>query len=281
MTHGVMVALLILVQSVKVRILMGQRKLQVMNFGPAFGGTFLFIYLGFFITFVYKPQTMKLITAFAFLLLIGNLFSQDCSNYYFLQNNKTVEMTITNGKGKESGKMTYVVSNSKKSGSSITAMINSEFVDAKGKSITKATNNVKCENGVMQMDMKTFIPPAQTEQMKSGEAKATDVYLEYPANMNVGDQLKDGQFNMDYESSGLKSSIEISITERKVEGKESVTTPAGTWECYKISAKNKIVSKTAGIGFPIKMDVTEWFSPGFGVVKTESKSGKTEITSIK
>ena len=130
--------------------------------------------------------------------------------------------------------------------------------------------------------MKTFIPPAQMEQMKTGEAKATDVYLEYPANMNVGDQLKDGQFNMDYEStSGLKSSIEISITERKIEGKETITTSAGTWECYKISAKNKIVSKIAGIGFPIKMDVIEWFAPGFGIVKTESKTGKTEITSIK
>jgi hypothetical protein len=29
------------------------------------------------------------------------------------------------------------------------------------------------------------------------------------------------------------------------------------------------------------MDVVEWFAPGFGIVKTESKSGKTEITSIK
>jgi hypothetical protein len=225
---------------------------------------------------------MRLTILFAFFLLSGKIFSQDCSNYYFLQNNKTVEMTISNNKGKESGKMTYVVSESKKNGNSVTATINSEFVDAKGKTITKATNNVKCENGVMQMDMKTFIPPAQMEQMKSGEAKATDVYLEYPANMNVGDQLKDGQFNMDYESgSGLKSSIEISITERKVEGKESVTTPAGTWECYKISANNKIVSKVAGIGFPIKMDVVEWFAPGFGIVKTESKTGRTEITSIK
>ena len=225
---------------------------------------------------------MRLISVLVLLLLTGNLFSQDCSNYYFLQNNKTVEMTITNGKGKESGKMTYVVSDSKKNGSSITATINSEFVDAKGKSISKATNNVKCENGVMQMDMKTFIPPMQNEQMKTGSATATDVYLEYPANMNVGDQLKDGQFNMDYETtSGLKSSIEISITERKVEGKETITTPAGTWECFKISAKNKIVSKIAGIGIPIRMDVIEWYAPGFGIVKTESKTGKTEITSIK
>jgi len=191
-------------------------------------------------------------------------------------------MTISNNKGKESGKMIYKISDVTKSGSSATATINSEFIDTKGKTITSSTNNVKCTGGVMQMDMKVFIPAAQQEQMKTGAANASDVYLEYPSNMNVGDQLKDGQLSMDYESSGgLKSSIQISITERKVEGKETVTTPAGTWECFKITAHNKIVSKIAGIGIPINMDVTEWFAPGFGIVKTESKTGKTEITAIK
>jgi hypothetical protein len=36
-----------------------------------------------------------------------------------------------------------------------------------------------------------------------------------------------------------------------------------------------------GIGIPINADVTEWYAPGFGVVKTESGGGKTEITAIK
>ena len=221
---------------------------------------------------------MKLVTAFACLFFSADLFSQDCSNYYYLQDNKTIEMTISNKNGKESGKMTYILSNSKKNGNAVTATVNSEFVDTKGKTITKATNNVKCENGVMQMDMKVFIPPSQT----SGTATASDFYLEYPARMNVGDQLKEGHLSMDSESSGgMKSSIEIAITERKVDGKESVTTAAGTWECYKITSKNKITSRIAGIGIPITMMVTEWFAPGFGVVKTESKTGKTEITSIK
>ena len=225
---------------------------------------------------------MKLLSPLAFILVCGNLFSQDCSNYFYLQNNKTIEMTVSNKNGKESGKMTYKVSDAKKNGSNVTATINSEFVDAKGETISKATNNVKCDNGVMQMNMKAFIPAAQLGQMKSGTATASDVYIEYPATLNVGDHLKDGQFSMDYESaSGLKSTIEISITDRKVEGKESTTTPAGTWECYKISSKNRITTRIAGIGIPINLTVTEWYAPGFGVVKTESKTGKTEITSIK
>lgn len=225
---------------------------------------------------------MRVISYFLFLFISGTLSAQDCSSYYYMQNNKTVEMTISNNKGKESGKMIYKISGVKKNGITVSSTVNSEFIDTKGKVVTTAINNIKCENGVMQMDMKVFIPAAQQEQMKTGNATASDVYLEYPAKMNVGDQLKDGEFKMDYENTGgMKSSIEISITERKVEGKESVSTAAGTWECYKISAKNKITTRIAGIGIPIKMDVTEYFAPGFGIVKTESKTGKTEITSIK
>jgi hypothetical protein len=225
---------------------------------------------------------MKYFAGIIMLLCCSRFFAQDCSNFYYLQNNKTIELTITNNKGKETGKMVYTISDGKKSGNILTATVNSEFFDSKGKSVNKAVNNVQCENGMMMMDMKMFIPSAQQEQMGTASASASNVYLEYPAGMNVGDQLKDGLFNMDFETGGgLKSSIEISITERKVEAMESIMTPAGTWECFKISTKNKITTKIAGIGIPIRMDVTEWFAPGFGVVKTESKTGKTEITSIK
>ncbi len=228
-----------------------------------------------------KNKHMKYFAGFIMLLCCSRFFAQDCSNFYYLQNNKTIELTITNNKGKETGKMVYTISDGKKSGSIFTATVNSEFFDSKGKSVNKAVNNVQCENGMMMMDMKMFIPSAQQEQMGTASASASHVYLEYPAGMKVGDQLKDGLFNMDFETGGgLKSSIEISITERKVEAQESITTPAGTWECFKISTKNKITTKIAGIGIPIRMDVTEWFAPGFGVVKTESKTGKTEITSI-
>jgi hypothetical protein len=98
--------------------------------------------------------------------------------------------------------------------------------------------------------------------------------------MNTGDQLKDGAFTMDIDNNGLKQSISMNITERKVESKESVTTPAGTWDCYKISYKGKMNIKTMGIGMLLNFDGTEWFAPGFGVVKTESKNGSTAITAI-
>ncbi len=73
----------------------------------------------------------------------------------------------------------------------------------------------------------------------------------------------------------------MQVTNRKVQAKETVTTSAGTWDCYKITNSTKMKIKTMGIGMPMNIENTEWFAPGFGVVKTESKSGGTAITAIR
>ncbi len=224
---------------------------------------------------------MKKIFTIVCLLICVNMYAQKCSDYLFLQNNKTVEMTIYNKKGEENGKQIYTVSNVTNTGDVTTATLNSEMFDKKGKSIVKASNHIKCVSGVMMMNMKMMLPQQQAEQFGKAEATAEDVYIDYPSTMNAGDQLKDGSFSMDIDNNGLKQTINMSVTNRKVEGKESVTTTAGTWDCFKISYKSKMVIKTAGIGIPINIEGTEWYAPGVGVVKTQSKSGGTAITAIK
>lgn len=73
----------------------------------------------------------------------------------------------------------------------------------------------------------------------------------------------------------------IKVTNRKVEAKESVTTSAGTFECYKISENVEFKSL-----FSIKVKSVSWFSFEAGNVKTESYKdngkymGKTELTEI-
>ena len=190
-------------------------------------------------------------------------------------------MTITNKKGKEAGKLVYNISNLKKTGNATSATVNSEFFDKNGKSVSKAVNSVQCDNGTLLMDMKMFIPSTQQAQMGDVSATGTVNYLEYPANMKEGDALKDVNFSMDFKSTaGMAGRVTIDMTNRKVTGKENITTPAGTWDCYKITYHSKMNFKLL-IGFNMNSDVTEWYAPGFGVVKTESDSGKTEITAIK
>jgi hypothetical protein len=220
---------------------------------------------------------MKPISLLLLPLLGGNLaFSQNC-NFYYLQDGKTAEITFYTKKGDENGKGVYAVSSASKTGSTTTATVKSEIFNKKGKNIAKGTNNIKCDNGVLMVDLKAFISPEQAEQIKA-DAKAADVYLSYPANMKAGDALPDGNMDLDIQQdNGMKTHVDVKITDRKVEGQESITTPAGTWNCFKITYHSAIKVALMGIGIPIKADITEWFAPNFGVVKTESSKGSTTV----
>lgn len=226
---------------------------------------------------------MKKISLLALLACVFAIpgMAQDCKTYYYLQNNKTIEMTFYNKKGDETGKQVYTVTDVKNGGGTTTGQLSSEMFDKKGKSFAKAKGTIQCKGGVMMVDMKMSLPAAQQEQFGTTDAKADNIYMEYPASMNIGDQLKDATMDMEIENKGMKQSVSMVVNNRKVEGKESVTTPAGTWECYKISYKSKITIRTMGIGIPVNIEGTEWFAPRFGIVKTQSKHGGTAITSIK
>ena len=131
------------------------------------------------------------------------------------------------------------------------------------------------------VDMTMQLPQAQQEQFAKADVKAEKIFIEYPNNMKVGDKLKDATLDMNIDNSGMKQNVHMETSDRTVAAKESVTTTAGTWECFKITYKSKITIKTMGIGMPFNIEGSEWFAPGFGIVKTESKHGGTAITAIK
>lgn len=221
-----------------------------------------------------------LATAMAVFFTPG-VIAQDCSTYYLLQNNKTIEMTAYNRKGDPDGKQVYSITDVKNSGGSFTANFQSEMFNKKGKSQVKANGTAKCKDGIMFVDAKVMMPPAQQEQMGPTDAKVENVYIEYPRNMQPGETLKDANLDMEWENKGMKQSVSLIINNRKVEAKESVTTTAGTWDCFKITYKMRITIKIVGIGVPANVEGTEWFAPGFGIVKNETKYGSTAVTAIK
>lgn len=217
----------------------------------------------------------------AVVLFAFNMQAQECTGYYFLQNNKTIEMAITNKKGDLSAKQVYTVSNVENSGGSTTANLESEMFDKKGKSIAKSKSTIKCTGGVMMIDMKMTMPSGQPGMDPEMDVKADNIYIEYPNKMEVGDNLKNATMHLDWDNKGMKQSMDMEVFDRKVEAKEKITTPAGSWDCYKIAYKSKTRIKTMGIGVPMNIEGFEYFAPGFGIVKTESKHGGTEIVSIK
>lgn len=234
---------------------------------------------------------MRQIITILCLLLCGFVANaQDCSGYYYLTNS-SVEMTTYDRKDKESGKVTYTISDIKKSGDMTTANFTANMVDEKGKALSKSSGVYKCSGGSLYVDARVAMPQEQMAAYKDMEVKAEEVFIEYPATVAAGQSLPQVNFKMDVINKGSTfSTITLEQTNRKVEGKESITTPAGTWDCWKITYDGRFratLGGPSGIGIPVNFKSTEWFAPGFGIVKTETynKNGKsmgsTLITAVK
>jgi len=138
-----------------------------------------------------------------------------------------------------------------------------------------------CNAGTIIMDMRKFIPEEQKKAMGDFEMKIESENLEIPSKLSVGQQLKDGSVTMTASNSPIPMKMTVKITDRKVEAKETVTTPAGTFECFKISSKSTMTNQM-GMTMTFEFTNIEWLSEKVGMVKSESigKNGKSNGTAI-
>jgi hypothetical protein len=226
-------------------------------------------------------------------------YAQDCTTSLYLQKGKTIEMTIYDKKGEPNGREVYQISDVSSGGGTTTGTLNSEMFDKNGNSKAKVNSSITCTGGEIHLDMKLFLPPQQNEQVAGKmQANAKTSFLNYPNDMKVGDNLPDGNFSIDLSNGNTppggpggppgpppppfgSRSLTMVINARHVESQESVTTTAGTWNCFRISFKSKIRVQTGPLGFPVTVEGTEWYAPGVGIVKSQTKNGGTAITSIK
>ncbi len=225
------------------------------------------------------------ITAVA-LLCSFTLLPGDCDKMFIFKEGTSTTMTSYNEDGKVTGstKTVYTKVNKNATGVSVTA--NQENFDKKGKSTTKSEFVLKCEKGALIIDMRMMMSQQQAESYKDMEVTIEGTNLEYPGEFVVGSSLKDADVKMIVKSKdGMPMpmmGMTMRITNRKVEAKENVTTPAGTFECYKISQLSE--SKTI---FNLKVKSISWFCQEIGDVKTESYKengkflGKSELTELK
>jgi len=215
--------------------------------------------------------------------MFTGIVAQDCPMYYPDQENTQMEYKQYDKKGNLSGSSVQKIISIRKSAGSTEAEIASEHFDAKGKSLGSATLTAKCENGVFYIDMKNYMSQESMESYKDMEMTIEGGDLEMPRTMKAGDVLKNGNLKMSFASGGMTiMNMSVSITNRKVEAVENITTPAGTFECYKITYD--VATKMM---INVKMKGTEWYAKNVGMVKSESYTsdgklaGSTLLTGLK
>ena len=172
------------------------------------------------------------------LMLVGMvslvyLKAQECQFYYPEVKGAELVYKSFDKKGKLSGTTADKVTEYNKTVNGADATIHVKSSDAKGKLISESDLKVKCENGVFYFDMSGYLNQSASAY-KGMDVKMESNNLEMPSKLMAGDKLKDGWVKMTI-SGPFKMTMEISISDRVIEKKESITTEAGTFDCYKIN----------------------------------------------
>ncbi|MEQ9166431.1 MAG: hypothetical protein RLO12_09235, partial [Fulvivirga sp.] len=202
-------------------------------------------------------------------VVVSWVASAQCNQYYQLSEGSEWEMESYNAKGKVTGRQTQKVTNFSGDANSFTATVQSTIFDKKDKEVMQGDLEFKCQNGTMMVDMRNFINEEQMKAFQSYEMSIEADNLEIPNDLSVGQTLKDGSITITTSNSPIPMNMTVNITDRKVVAKESITTPAGTFECYKITS-NSTVNTKMGIGMTFNFTTVEWLAPKVAVVKSES-----------
>ncbi len=200
----------------------------------------------------------------------------DCDVYLPTDKGTKWEMTNYSAKGKETGKVTYELIDKVETDTATIYKIKTVSYDKKGEEQYSSTFEASCNGDHFHYDMDCMIDGEQMAAYKDMDVDVDASELELPkADAAAGTELADGSITIKMgTSTGMPMmKMTVNVTDRKVEGQESKTTPAGTFECTKLTQKvdTRIVMK-------IEASSTEWYSKDVGLVRSESYNKKGKLT---
>ena len=193
---------------------------------------------------------------------------ENCSKYYPLEEGSSFQYTMYDKRDKTEGITDYNITNVTNEGGTTTATFDMKFTDKKGREVFNSDYNISCSGDGITIDFESLFPTqmmAQYQEMGL-EMDITGTDIKLPNDLSVGKQLEDANVSVAMNMSGIKMNITVNQTDRIVEKKENVTTPAGTFNCYVIT--ETMVSKT--MGATQEMNNKLWLAEGVGMVKQES-----------
>ncbi|MCF8378424.1 MAG: DUF3108 domain-containing protein [Bacteroidales bacterium] len=219
----------------------------------------------------------------ACLLFSVTSIAQDCQMFFPVDQGTEMEIKDFDKKGKLSGSSIQTIVNKEENDNNISLTVAHKSFDDKGKPLTEGEFKARCEDGIFYMDMRNMIDESTFAAYQDMEITVDANDMAFPGVMDIGAQLPDADIAISVGSGGMPVfKMTVFIKNRKVEGLETITTEAGSFECYKMSydIETRMVVK-------VQAKAVQWIAKDVGMVRSESynKNGKlqgySELTSLK
>ncbi len=222
--------------------------------------------------------TKRIITALCFLGLVSVMTAQDCDGYYPMKKGVTYELTSYDKKDRLKSVTKNTVKDVYNKDGSKVAVLHTVATDSHNKETLNADYNMYCDGKKITVDINTLLRERMVASMaKNGSDIDTDITgenLQVPINLEVGQELPDSNMKMEVTSGTLKMDFGAKRYNRKVIGSETITVPAGTFDCM-------IISENVELKLMItkRTESKTWMAKGVGVVKSEVYDKKGRLSS--
>jgi hypothetical protein len=215
----------------------------------------------------------------------------DCGTSLLFRKGTAIYTNTYDGQGKLTSKNISTVTKVYDEGNMSVAEVQMKSVDEKDAGKAPMNAKYKCDGKQLYVDLSGLMPGSGDQSSKLQTSG-----MLFPFKLSAGETLPDANHSISMERGGKTMTITSHIKERKVEAKESLTTPAGTFDCYKISSvietelpgmdetSRKIMEETKKRMGKNRMII--WYAPDVSIIKMEFYMGeklitRSEITAIK
>jgi len=221
-------------------------------------------------------NTATLLMSVIILLGTPTLFAQDCKDYFPHKEGTVLTYENYDKKDKVTGTSVISMQERKETPDGISVVMRSKFIDDKGEEVYESEVPLECKNGVLHLDMSKYLDPASMGAYSGMDVEVSADNLALPLSGTAGTELGDGTVTAVVRNSGVKIvTITIHISDRKIAARERVETPAGAFDCLKITYNIR-----SQIGFvKVNSSATEWYSPEYGTIRSETYNKKGKLVS--
>ncbi|MFW6248819.1 MAG: hypothetical protein ACOC4J_03515 [Bacteroidota bacterium] len=206
--------------------------------------------------------------------------AQDCSFYIPLEEGKGFQYENYNKKDKFQSKNDIEIVAVGKVTNGTEAIMAAKSYDKKDKLLFEGEYGIICTGNELLIDMQSLINPAMMEGFSDMEVSISSMDIVIPENPKIGDKLPDAEMEIKVNTGDMTiSEMVISMKNRVVEARETITTPAGTFDCIKLTYENHMDTKAMGISRNVVTKVSEYYAPEVGNVKSEFFDQKGNLDS--
>lgn len=210
-------------------------------------------------------------------------YAQCNNSFYPMEEDHYYEVEVYDKKDRLQATQQYTIAAVQKISSGFEATVNSKTLDKKGEMISEGDFTVICEGGQLKMDMQRLL--TSISQLQNTEGMNVEIegnHIIVPSSLTVGENLPESTTTITVGMEGASMTMNtstITIRDRTVAAQEDITTPAGTFPCYKITYVMNATMKTMGISREMVYTGTEWLSEGVGMVRNEQYDKKDKLSS--